>query len=187
MSNLFELQKEFVWTKLPPNKTWRKWGEVISFKYQVEYRTRLVGGIHSNEISRNLYSQGNWLLQVPSLIMDKSHYLSQNCFNPKREQIHSNEISWNLFSQGNFSRVANSFNLLPELVNVHQDKFVRLLIQVRNSATSLDRAWHGMVHRPGHFVCPGDLHHHCFLNLGRGRNWGKGMHGKPTAGSEILK
>ena len=76
--------------------------------------------------------------------MDKSHYLSQNCFNPKREQIHSNEISWNLFSQGNFSRVANSFNLLPELENVHQDKFVRLLIQVRNSATSLDRAWHGM-------------------------------------------
>ena len=78
-------------------------------------------------------------MQVPSLIMDKSHYLSKNCFNPKREQIHSNEISWNLFSQGNFSRVANSFNLLPELVNVHQDKFVRLLIQEKNSATSLDR------------------------------------------------
>ena len=56
---------------------------------------------------------------------------------PEREQIHSNEISWDLFSQGNFSRVAN--NLLPELVNVYQDKFVRLFVQVENSATSLDR------------------------------------------------
>ena len=73
--------------------------------------------------------------------MDKSHYLSQNCFDPGKgaEFIQMKFHGTCLVKQTDFYRPHCFVLDFSSIREIYQDKFVRLFVQVENSATSLDR------------------------------------------------
>ena len=100
--------------KISGDNAQEEWGNVTSLAYRTLGRPRLVGFF------------------VPVLALFESQ---------RGSKIHSNEISWGLFSQTNWQRqgVHKDIWHAQSLVWIQSDKFMRLFIQVKISATSLDR------------------------------------------------
>ena len=101
--------------KISGDNAQEEWGKVTSLAYRTLGRPRLVGFF------------------VPVLALFESQ---------RGSKIYSNKISWNLLKRGNWlqqvlSNMGNS--QVPPLEQGSFCQFVRLFIQVKISATSLDR------------------------------------------------